>query len=373
MISFLTILLSLTLAAQNPVTVPITRKNGTFIVRNAIRLQSTGGNIPPSFFSSQSASLAGDSFFIAKVAIGTNQLVSLILDTGSTDTYVRAKAININDPTMVDLHQSYTKVYTNGANFTAEVYMTNVSISGLTANLPIGVNVLEYGVSFASQLDGSLGLGLKNNKSDIFKSTGLRSSFLEVAGFSQSQLMCGFYLSSLNDGDSGETTFGGYDSSKFSGSITWFPINQAFRNGSLWAFSITDATVSIGGSTPLAPVSISNPSVQNAQSHTAASYIYLPTTVADAINGNINATYSDGYGVYVMDCASKGVAPDVVFTMGGVTFTVPSTIYVMYDITNNICYSGFQKGADSLTRVVLGIPFLRASKSLSFYNSLLDL
>lgn len=271
----------------------------------------------------------------------------------------------MSDPTFVDLKKIYSEGFADGSSLYAEIYRTNVSIAGLTVSMPIGIAINDT-LSVATFGDGLMGLGF-NSVSRIFNATGLSASFIDNVGFPQANKMFSFYLSNGNDGDSGEVTFGGYDTSKFKGAITYFPVNEfllpGIQTSLFWAFSITNYTVSIGGKTPMAPIPIStNSKLQNAVSDTGTSLIILPLATADAINNNLGAPYVVDYGVYVLSCSFSTTGPDVVLTMGGVDFAVPASIYVMFDSNSGICYSGFVRGAESVSAIIFGDPFLRTCK-----------
>lgn len=85
--------------------------------------------------------------------------------------------------------------------------------------------------------------------------------------------------------------------------------------------------------------------------------VILTTKVADAINKAIGAgAYDSNNGAYPIDCAIKG--PDVVFTLSGVKYSIPSSVYVFVN-TPGECFSGFTRGAGFFVPTIFGDIFLR--------------
>lgn len=294
--------------------------------------------------------------------LNVDQFVYLDLDTGSSDTFVGKNAVNVTDPTFTDLNANFTTGYADGSTVTAEIYRTNVSVAGLSVTMPVGVSISDNGGIFSPQVDGLMGLSF-NSISSIFRQTGISASFVE--GMDVANLFS-FYLSNSNDGDAGEVTFGGYDATKFSGGITWLAVNENyvpnFQGGVYWAYLIDSTTITIGGSSPMAPINLATANLHNAISDTGTSLMVLPQAVADSINTNIGATYSSDAGVYLVNCGVNTTGTDVVFHINGTAFPIPANIYVMFDYPSGLCFSVFARGAESIGAIIFGDPFLRSCK-----------
>lgn len=84
--------------------------------------------------------------------------------------------------------------------------------------------------------------------------------------------MFGFYLSHNSDErDQGVVTLGGYDSSKFTGDIMWFPLTKS----SYWQIDVKGSTVQVGNSATPIPMIPSSSSLSLAIADTGACGIYV--------------------------------------------------------------------------------------------------
>lgn len=71
---------------------------------------------------------------------------------------------------------------------------------------------------------------------------------------------------------------------------------------------------------------------QQAISDTSTSFLGGPRAQIAGIVAAINAKWDDDNGVYFVSCTQSGL-PDIVFTIGGQKYNIPSTEYVI-DVVN---------------------------------------
>jgi saccharopepsin len=330
MIHFVTILLSLDLflvAYSSKITVPVSRPSGRNRLKNVNDARSKLQSMAATNDKTNSTSLRnyGDIYYTAKIKIGTGQIFSVDLDTGSSDLWLRGSSchsidgscgdraekskqtgVNVNHPAVQATGKNFSIVYGSGA-VVGNVYKTTVSIQGINVTMNMGLSDSELGFNSVNT-DGLLGLGFpKLNKIQ-------GGNFIESAGCKGLEKIFGFYFSNTANGDEGEFTFGGYDSTKFKGNITWLPVTKK----SYWSFSTDGWTYQIGkASGKLSGTYIAD---------TGTSLILLPDTMADEINAEIGAKVNLTDGDHYLDCSVAKTGPDLEFTFGGGSFKIPASI-----------------------------------------------
>ena len=198
--------------------------------------------------------------FLANIKLGlTNQEFAMVLDTGSSDTWVRGpdchpvkagdkdcegvKANPANDTDLLHLPgtNTFTTTYGSGS-VTGEIFNGTVTFqSGV--RMTIGLSTKSQG--FSGGIDGLVGLAF-DPLSQISKAggTAARANFMDQfkEASSNSKNLVGFYLSAKS-ADKGLVSFGEADTSKFTGDIVTFPLNS--KTG-FWQFDFTKSTVTVG-------------------------------------------------------------------------------------------------------------------------------
>ncbi|KAJ3274385.1 hypothetical protein HDV01_002989 [Terramyces sp. JEL0728] len=365
MLASLVFAIAVSTVSSTPVHKPISAKIHKVPSTHAEKLDSA--QFAVNRFSSSSGSSEGltnvnNLFYKADIVVGTNQKLSIDLDTGSSDLWVRGSQCNDNgdgsctgssvdtsDSNLADQGQTYSVKYGSGS-VDGEIYTADVSVAGAKVqSLPIGVGTTLQG--FANQADGLLGLGF-DSISQISKALGKSANFFDGLGYTGQQNVFSFYLSDSKDGDNGEVTFGGIDSSKYTGSINYVPLNSE----TYWQFDATDLTYNIGGQT--GAVGDSSYST-DAISDTGTSLIILGQSAADGINNAIGATFDSSQGAYTIDCGVAQSGSPIEFVFSQFTLSVPPAYYVL-DAGNGQCISGILAGAGNGTPNIFGDILSRA-------------
>lgn len=124
-----------------------------------------------------------------------------------------------------------------------------------------------------------------------------------------------FYLGDA-DNDYGELTLGGYNPNRFTGNITWEPlISETYWEFNLQQCSVGGATFISGGG-------------DKAIVDTGTSVLTGPSSVVANIAAQLGfKSIIDGE--YLGSC--KGPYPDIVFTIGGVPYTLTQDDYLIPD------------------------------------------
>ncbi|KAJ3261528.1 hypothetical protein HK103_005366 [Boothiomyces macroporosus] len=372
MVSFTTLCLTLATVyaapAKGPITLPLTRTRAVgptrYVASTKFALERFGSSKKRGSAPLQDEA---DVFYQATATVGTGQSFTVDLDTGSSDVWIRGSncqsntsgdtscsgnSVDTSDSNLQDQGQSASVQYGSGS-VDFEIYTGDITVAGATASqLPFGVTTQETGFSGAS--DGLLGLGF-DSISQISSTLGQSANFFDALGFSGSNNVFAFYLSNSADGDSGEVTLGGVDSSKYTGAINYVALNSE----TYWQFDASSVTYSVGKAT--GKVGTTSSGSTDAISDTGTTLIILGTSAANAINKAIGASaYSSSTGAYAINCNIAKTGPAINFKFGSkFTLSVPASIYVLSN-GDGTCISGITQGASSQSPNIFGDILTRA-------------
>ncbi|KAI8589970.1 aspartic peptidase domain-containing protein [Geranomyces variabilis] len=298
---------------------------------------SAGGNVP----------LTNDAneMYYGPVTIGS-QTVTVDFDTGSSDFWVRGAKCTSSDNScgsgsghsgvkttgLTDARQTFDDSYGSG-EASGEIYKGTYKVGGYTAsNAYLGVSTAETG--FDDPSDGLFGLGFAAI-SNIGQATDGKAP-IDALGLKS----FAFYLT--NDAsESGELSLGGADSSKYSGSFNYLPLNAQ----TYWQFSTSSATASVNGKSHKF-------TTKSAIADSGTTLVIVDDAVASSIYSAVGA---DSQGN--IDCGAADSAPPIVFNLGGKAYSIPASVWVFTDGDQCIC--GVQGGAADAGVVIFGDVFMR--------------
>ncbi|XP_018795365.1 PREDICTED: lysosomal aspartic protease-like [Bactrocera latifrons] len=268
--------------------------------------------------------------YYGKITIGTPaQDFLVIFDTGSSNLWVPSSTCSSSDKACQN-HKKYTssasRTYVkNGKSFSLEygsgslsgfLSEDTVSVGGLSIKNQVfaEATVLPGDTYVNSAFDGILGMAFQSLAADnvVPPFYNLYSQGLVSAN------LFSFYLASAGtSSQGGQLILGGSDSSLYQGSLTYVSLSQK----TYWQFSL-------GGATMNGKVLCS--SGCQAIADTGTSLMVAPFDAYNALD-NIVDPDDDG----VIDCSSVKSLPDIDFVIGGKTFSVPASKYILND--NNQC------------------------------------
>ncbi|XP_023419200.2 pepsin F-like [Cavia porcellus] len=298
-----------------------------------------------------------DAAYVAVIGVGTPpQEFQVVLDTGSASLWV--PSIRCASPACAT-HRAFdpqlsstlrvsgrpiSLVYGSGRMSGFLAYDT-VQIGGLVdVAQAFGLSLQEAG-SFMEHaaFDGILGLS--------YPSLGLPGTMpvfdsLWAQGRLSRKLFA-FYLSSKAEAGS-MLMLGGVDPAYYSGDLHWVPVSKP----RYWQLAMD--SISMGGK------DIACHGGCQAILDTGTSLVNGPRQAIAAIQKILGAKGSRN-GELVVNCSTISALPEVIFTIGGLSYPVPASAYIQKG--NNVCYSGFEEEAVDQalgTEVwVLGDVFLR--------------
>ncbi|XP_011206943.2 lysosomal aspartic protease-like [Bactrocera dorsalis] len=324
--AFLTICVAL--ASANLVRVPIYKNPNYRQTRQSVKTETaylrSKYNIPGARSATVELENEYNFEYFGKITIGTPaQDFLVIFDTGSSNLWVPSSSCPSSDEACQN-HNKYnssaSSTYVkNGESFSIEygsgslsgfLSEDTVSVGGLSIqNQVFAEATAEPGDTFVdSPFDGILGMAFQSIAID-----NVVPPFYNL--YSQglvSENLFSFYLASAGTStQGGQLILGGSDSSLYQGSLTYVSLSQE----TYWQFSLGGA--SMNGSVLCS-------SGCQAIADTGTSLLVAPYS---AYNAFVNIVDPDGDST--VDCSLVDSLPDIDFAIGGVTFSVPASKYIL--------------------------------------------
>lgn len=259
----------------------------------------------------------------------------------------------------------------NGTSFSI-TYADNTFADGTWGHDDVlidGINVESLSFAVADQTDSDMGVlgiglpGLETTYSGSSSSSPYMYENLPIRLTSQGLINLPSYSIFLNSTDSSYASilFGAIDHSKYVGDLQVLPIintlsSYGYKNAI--KLEITLNTVSIGTETEEA---VFASGAGAALLDTGTTLTYIPDSLIDFINDQLDLSYSNSLGYYTMDC-SAGDSRFLTFNFGGISIDCPLSsffinIYSSSGSVSSKCALGLlSSGDDSFT---LGDSFLR--------------
>ncbi|XP_066192009.1 cathepsin E [Sylvia atricapilla] len=279
--------------------------------------------------------------YFGQISIGTPpQNFTVVFDTGSSNLWVPSvycvsKACVAHSrfhPTQSSTYQvvgtPFSIQYGTGS-MTGIIGSDQVAVEGLTiSNQQFAESISEPGKAFLdAEFDGILGLAYPSLAVDgvtpVFDNM-MAQNLVELPIFS-------VYMSSNPDSpQGGELLFGGFDTSRFSGTLNWVPVTQQ----GYWQIQLDN--VQLGGTVAFCADGC------QAIVDTGTSLIAGPTKDIKKLQNLIGAVSVDGE--YAVECSNLDAMPDLTFTINGLPYTLSAQAYTLVESGDGItfCISGFQ-------------------------------
>lgn len=161
----------------------------------------------------------------------------------------------------------------------------------------------------------------------------------------RSSLAAPLFTATLKRGRPGSYDFGYIDSSKYTGSIAYTPVNSA--NG-FWEFTATGFAIGRNSYT----------NDIDGIADTGTTLLYLPTNIVDAYYAQVpGAEYSTSQGGYIFPCSAA--LPSFSIDVGGARRTTPGSYINYAPVSASRCYGGIQRN-DGIGFSIFGDIFLKS-------------
>ncbi|KAG0646607.1 Polyporopepsin [Hyphodiscus hymeniophilus] len=296
-----------------------------------------------------------DVTYVAPVTIG-GKTWQLIVDTGSSNTWCGAQTSCEKTSTGKATGGTVSVSYGSGS-FSGKEYTDKVSFGGLTVtSQSIGAATTATGFD---GVDGILGLGPVDLTEDTVSNANTVPTFLDnlysQGSISTEVLGVSFRPESGSDDDdtNGELTLGGTDSSKYSGSITYFPKATSGDASAYWGINIASFTY---GTTTLA-------SSGSGIVDTGTTLIYIPTAAYNkflSAAGGGKTDSSSGLAVFTKKPTSNFAIKfgSTTYTLTPAQYLVPTAQYSFYGLSSGKYYAWINDGGSSGVNTIIGQKFL---------------
>ncbi|KAG9069094.1 hypothetical protein KI688_009989 [Linnemannia hyalina] len=295
--------------------------------------------------------------YYGTVAVGTPaQNFKLDFDTGSSDiwfpsstcTTTACKAHTRFNSAKSTSYQAdgrkWNIAYGDGSTASGILGSDLVSVGGISVRQTIGLATKESSQFGSSPEDGLFGLGF-----DTIESVSGVKTFLDnaISAGVLAQPVVSVFLPSerLFNGQGGEYLFGGIDSTKYTGSLTYVPVTTK----GYWQILVQDASYN-GASLGQTSQGIVD---------TGTTLIIVGDAAAAAIHKKIPGSVNDPNNGWLVPCSASSSTAKIGFKLGGVTFNVPVADLAYEDLGDGSgnCFSGVQGGQDGLW--ILGDVFIK--------------
>jgi cathepsin E len=330
-----TVFLALTVAA-NPivvkrslVTLPVSRRihlNGKSILEHdQLRAQglkakgeasAAGISSRRSVISSQATNGAVD--YVASIGVGSPPTqYNLIVDSGSSNTWLGAGKAYVKTSTSTKTNQAVSVHYGSGS-FSGTEYTDQVTITtGLViSHQSIGVASRSTGFS---GVDGIIGIGpvdltvdtLSPDSSTLIPT--VTDNLFSAGTITADEIGVSFQPITSSSGEqlNGELTWGGTDSSKFTGSITFTPITSTSPASAFWGIN---QSILYGTTTIL--------STTAGIVDTGTTLILIATNAFDVYKSETGAVLDNRTGLLRVTTTQLNNLKDLTFVIGGTSFVL---------------------------------------------------
>lgn len=310
--------------------------------------------------------------YYGPISLGTPlQEFQVCMDTGSSNLWIpsaQCSSIACKMHTKYDSSKSST-YKTNGTKFNIQYGSGSVSgflsedhldFGGTSLPITFAEVTAEKGMAFImSKFDGILGLGWPSISVDSIKPP--FQQLYESGKISQN--LFSFHLGD-SSGQDGELMLGNYNPKKFTGDITWIPLNAE----TYWQVPFGGVQISDKYST--IKYHRTSSSATRAILDTGTSLLAGPTADITPLLTKIGATkVMPWLQEYKVDCSTVSTLPDLVFILNGNSFTLTPNEYIlqMSSRGTTICLCGitpFDMPSGREPLFILGDVFLRKYYSI---------
>lgn len=224
-----------------------------------------------------------------------------------------------------------------------------VSVGGISVRQTIGLATAESAQFASSAVDGLFGLGFNTIESVPGVKTFLDNA---IAAGALAQPVVSVFLPSFrrNGGVGGAYLFGGIDTTKFTGSLTYIPVSRK----DFWQIAMDDITYN-GQSLGQSSQGIVD---------TGTTLVIISTSAAEVFHNQIQGSvFTPANGVdhayWSVPCSLQASTDNVGFSLGGRIFNIPVADVAYEDLEDGSgnCYSGIQGGREDLW--ILGDVFIK--------------
>ncbi|CAA9960985.1 Aspartic protease pepB [Pyrenophora teres f. maculata] len=300
-----------------------------------------------------------DTSYLTPVNVG-GTVLQMQLDTGSPDLWVYS---SLQSPTVLRGHDFYTvnpaKIlsgatwdidYDDGSRAFGKVYIDTVTIGGITATSQAveAAITVSGNINDDVNIDGLVGLAFSTGNTVKPK---IQKTFFDNI---KSQLTKPLFAVQLKYRGAGTFQFGFIDSTKYTGPITYAPVDSSDGN---WIFTASGYSIGSGATTQRPITTLVD---------TGTTLVFLDDSIVKDYYSHVSGSQnSEAAGGYIVPCSAT--LSNFSIVVGGVKQTIPGTHIKWGENIGGTCFGGIQNRG-SLDDPILGDIFLK-SKYIIFDES----
>ncbi|KAJ3776837.1 family A1 protease [Lentinula raphanica] len=283
--------------------------------------------------------------YLASVEVGASDTTyQLIVDTGSSNTWVGATTKYMPSSTSTDTGDRVSVTYGSG-EFSGTEYIDEVTLSSSLVITSQSIGVASSSEGF-NGTDGILGIGpddlTKGTVSGVSTVPTVIDNLFNQGTISEKVVAISFEPTTSEEVTNGELTFGGTDSSKFTGDITYTLVLSIIsrQTGNYWGIT---QTLTYGSTT-----------LQSSLSgivDTGTTLLYIEENGFNKYIEATGGTHDSETGLYKITTAQFDALEDLVFTIGGTDFVLTANAQIWPRSLN----TAIRGNADSIYLVVASI------------------
>ncbi|EIM87134.1 family A1 protease [Stereum hirsutum FP-91666 SS1] len=250
--------------------------------------------------------------YVASVGVGSPATqYSLIVDTGSSNTWIGADKTYAKTTTSTSTGKSVSVSYGSGS-FSGTEYTDTVTLGTGLVITKQSIGVASRATGF-SGVDGILGIGPVDLTEDTVSGTStvptVTDNLLTQGTISSKVVGVSFAPTTSESTANGELTFGGTDSSKYTGSITYTSLTGTSPASAYWGIN---QALTYGSTT----ISASTAGIVD----TGTTLLYIASDAFSKYAKATGAVYDSSTGLYSITSAQYSALQTLNFSIGGATF-----------------------------------------------------
>ncbi|KAJ7467842.1 aspartic peptidase A1 [Mycena galericulata] len=305
--------------------------------------------------------------YLAAVGVGSPATTySLIVDTGSSNTWVGAGKAYVKTSTSAKTSQSVSVTYGTGS-FSGTEYTDTVTLGRGLVITKQSIGVASRSTDF-SGIDGILGIGpvdltegtLTKSQSTVIPT--VRDNLFSQGTISADLIGISFEPAKSDDDASGSIAFGGTDSTKFIGSVGFTPITSTSPANEYWGIN---QSISYGGTTIL-----------SSTTGIVDTLILIATNALTKYQKATGGVLDNATGLLKITSAQFAALSNLDFVIGGITYALTPNAQI-WPRSLNTAIGGTASGiylvvADLGSDSGEGLDFINGYTFLERYYSVFD-
>ncbi|KAG2064018.1 acid protease, partial [Suillus decipiens] len=266
---------------------------------------------------------AGTSF-TADIGVGSPPTYyTLLLDTGSSNTWIGAKKPYQPTDMSQDTGGTFKVAYGDierPNHVSGKEYTDTVTLSSNLVILGQSIGVSSNNFDLGDGLDGLLGLGpvdlTQGTVSNADKVPTVMDNLL-VQGSINSEVLGVFFAPVSSESTGGELTFGGYDASKITGNINYVPITSTSPASTYWGI---DQSISYGQTEILSQTA--------GIVDTGSTLILIATDAFEKYQSATGGTLDENTGLLKISSDQYSQLSSLYFAIGGFTYELTANAQI---------------------------------------------